>query len=229
MASRGASPTVLNNVFFNVQTPVINEESRTNLNTGIAAPYGSPNPNVVTKPGQVVLGGSAYQYYETASSNSRFSTGIEASPTNVPNTALDQNIDVPNGVRLFVNAQAGEYLPAAGSPIIDTAINRLDGRPSLAAIASALGLPQSDVLAPEYDLVGQLRADDPSVSPPGGIGQNVFKDRGALERADFIGPAAILLDPIDNDALGIDGDRACLLYTSPSPRDRTRSRMPSSA
>ena len=25
------------------------------------------------------------------------------------------------------------------------------------------------------------------------------------------------------------GDDACLLYTSPSPRDRTRSRMPSSA
>ena len=25
------------------------------------------------------------------------------------------------------------------------------------------------------------------------------------------------------------GDRGCLLYTSPSPRDRTRSRMPSSA
>ena len=25
------------------------------------------------------------------------------------------------------------------------------------------------------------------------------------------------------------GDRVCLLYTSPSPRDRTRSRMPSSA
>ena len=25
------------------------------------------------------------------------------------------------------------------------------------------------------------------------------------------------------------GDRYCLLYTSPSPRDRTRSRMPSSA
>ena len=25
------------------------------------------------------------------------------------------------------------------------------------------------------------------------------------------------------------GDKVCLLYTSPSPRDRTRSRMPSSA
>ena len=28
---------------------------------------------------------------------------------------------------------------------------------------------------------------------------------------------------------GDDDDRGCLLYTSPSPRDRTRSRMPSSA
>ena len=28
---------------------------------------------------------------------------------------------------------------------------------------------------------------------------------------------------------GIDQSKACLLYTSPSPRDRTRSRMPSSA
>ena len=27
----------------------------------------------------------------------------------------------------------------------------------------------------------------------------------------------------------VDGDLTCLLYTSPSPRDRTRSRMPSSA
>ena len=28
---------------------------------------------------------------------------------------------------------------------------------------------------------------------------------------------------------GFEGDTGCLLYTSPSPRDRTRSRMPSSA
>ena len=33
------------------------------------------------------------------------------------------------------------------------------------------------------------------------------------------------LDPADEIAM----DPACLLYTSPSPRDRTRSRMPSSA
>ena len=30
-------------------------------------------------------------------------------------------------------------------------------------------------------------------------------------------------------ALGLASGQACLLYTSPSPRDRTRSRMPSSA
>ena len=31
------------------------------------------------------------------------------------------------------------------------------------------------------------------------------------------------------DQLAADGSLSCLLYTSPSPRDRTRSRMPSSA
>ena len=30
-------------------------------------------------------------------------------------------------------------------------------------------------------------------------------------------------------AAGFDNSKGCLLYTSPSPRDRTRSRMPSSA
>ena len=32
-----------------------------------------------------------------------------------------------------------------------------------------------------------------------------------------------------DEVLGVDGTKVCLLYTSPSPRDRTRSRMPSSA
>ena len=33
----------------------------------------------------------------------------------------------------------------------------------------------------------------------------------------------------DGTAIRFDSNAACLLYTSPSPRDRTRSRMPSSA
>ena len=41
-----------------------------------------------------------------------------------------------------------------------------------------------------------------------------------------------LLRAVSEDSLGHDADgktHFCLLYTSPSPRDRTRSRMPSSA
>ena len=36
-------------------------------------------------------------------------------------------------------------------------------------------------------------------------------------------------NPLEMDAQSVLGDGICLLYTSPSPRDRTRSRMPSSA
>lgn len=208
LASRGASPTILNNVFFNIQTPIINEESRYFPLTGGVAPYGSNNPNLPSKPGEVVVGGSIYQYFETRSSRTRYATGIETSPTNVPNTSLDFNTIVPNGVKLFVNAQGSQYLPAAGSPIIDSSIDSMPERPRLAAVKGAVGIPVSPVLAPAYDLVGQLRVDDPDVAPPAGQGQNVFKDRGALDRADFVGPAAILLNPIDNDALGIDQDSA---------------------
>ena len=35
--------------------------------------------------------------------------------------------------------------------------------------------------------------------------------------------------PLGGWPIAVDEQKACLLYTSPSPRDRTRSRMPSSA
>ena len=41
-------------------------------------------------------------------------------------------------------------------------------------------------------------------------------------------PGCLFDDSVSNLAMA-DGCLACLLYTSPSPRDRTRSRMPSSA
>ena len=37
------------------------------------------------------------------------------------------------------------------------------------------------------------------------------------------------LYPYESDGLAVYRQKPCLLYTSPSPRDRTRSRMPSSA
>ena len=44
----------------------------------------------------------------------------------------------------------------------------------------------------------------------------------------YLGAAALLVAAVLPAEYGID-PLGCLLYTSPSPRDRTRSRMPSSA
>lgn len=212
LASRGASPTILNNVFFNLQSPVIKEESRrypvVGPFTGGFAPYGFDGETVVSKPSEVILGGSVYQFDEPAASKVRFTTGIEKVPTNIPNTALDFNFDVADGVKLFVNAQAEQYLPASGSIVIDSGIDSLPERPLFANVKRSVGISVSPVIAPDRDAVGQLRVDDPSVAPPSGLGQNVFKDRGAFDRADFLGPTAVLVNPLDNDALGVDKDSA---------------------
>ena len=52
---------------------------------------------------------------------------------------------------------------------------------------------------------------------------------GTIANADVATDAAIAVSKIDfGNTLEIETS-SCLLYTSPSPRDRTRSRMPSSA
>jgi hypothetical protein len=38
------------------------------------------------------------------------------------------------------------------------------------------------------------------------LGESVFKDRGAADRSDFVGPIAIAINPRDNDALGTDNN-----------------------
>mgnify|MGYP003376830487 CR=1 FL=1 len=51
----------------------------------------------------------------------------------------------------------------------------------------------------------------------GKVGSNLAAELGGMRQKEHI------------DAMEIMGVNTCLLYTSPSPRDRTRSRMPSSA
>jgi len=80
-------------------------------------------------------------------------------------------------------------------------------REKFRATKAAVGIAPSPVLAPDRDYYGLLRADDPSVAPPSGLGGNVFKDRGAIDRADFVGPYAVSLKPIDNDAQNVDIDK----------------------
>ena len=108
---------------------------------------------------------------------------------------------------LFVDAARGNFYLAAGSQAIDSSLNRLDDRPAMVAVTSPLGIPPAPVVAPDQDRFGQLRIDDPLQAPPPGLGSNIFKDRGAVERADFEGPYAVLMLPKDNDAL-IDLDPA---------------------
>jgi len=108
---------------------------------------------------------------------------------------------------LFVDAAAGNFYLADNSKAIDSALNGLSDRLEFINIKDAFGMPNSDIFAPNYDAYGQLRVDDPTQSPPPGLGSNIFKDRGAIERADFVGPTAIISLPLDNDANNVDLNR----------------------
>ena len=105
--------------------------------------------------------------------------------------------------QIFVNPTTGNFYLRPGtksSPnlAIDSAVDVLGDRADLAALRASLGMGASSILAPDKDINNQSRADDPTVSTPPGVGNNSLKDRGAVERADFIGPFASLLTPKDN-------------------------------
>jgi hypothetical protein len=132
-------------------------------------------------------------------------TVFHRNSTNTVGTGLGTfPIVVPNSEEIFVNPINKNFYPAAGSRVIDSSIDTLQERPELANVMTAIGYSTSPLLAPERDQLGQLRVNDPSVPSPPGQGNNVFKDRGAIERADFAGPTARLFDPEDNDPSGRD-------------------------
>lgn len=107
---------------------------------------------------------------------------------------------------LFIDQARRRYYPAPLSQAIDSSIASLENRSSLEQVKDGVGLPVSSILAPTFDVNGLRRSDDPDVSTPAGQGGNVFIDRGAVDRVDFIGPVAIIQRPLDNDSLGIDDD-----------------------
>ena len=117
-------------------------------------------------------------------------------------------IQIADGAPLFVDAAVGNFYPAAGSRIIDSSLDSLQDRANMVTVKNPLGIPQSPILVPTADLLGQLRMDDPSVSPPTGFGNDTYKDRGAIDRVDFDGPTAFLVAPVDNDSAGIDRNPA---------------------
>ncbi|WP_153557672.1 tandem-95 repeat protein [Roseimaritima sediminicola] len=209
LATQGASPTLLNNVIINTNGAVVNEETRFN---GFGPNRGTDRH---PKKGEVVVGGSIFQ--ATESENLLFRTiprfftrdiGIEAGPTNTNNPSDDFNVVLNVGADSLVNPLGGDFLPIGGSLVIDSAIDSLAERSAFATLKQSLGIAVSPILAPNRDNSGQLRADDPDTQTPPGLGANVFKDRGALDLADFVGPVATLDVPKDNDAEGVDTDPA---------------------
>jgi hypothetical protein len=98
----------------------------------------------------------------------------------------------------FVSASTRNFYLAAGSRAIDSSLNSLQDRDGFTNVNSQLGIPPSPILAPDFDLYGQLRSDDPGVTNLSGLGSNVFKDRGAIDRVDFAQPSARLETPVDN-------------------------------
>ena len=118
--------------------------------------------------------------------------------------AGDKPLFVSDLNSLFVDAANRNFYPASGSRLIDSAVDSLEDRASLVTVKNPLGIAPSPVLAPDFDALGQKRIDDRDVDPPAGQGNNVFKDRGAIDRADFVGPTAQLINPRDNDSMGND-------------------------
>ncbi len=175
-----ASPTILNNIIAQFLPANL-------LATAIGIFVDSTS-------GTTVVGESVYE------NNAQNLVGV--SETNAIVLAKDKNLP------LFVNAAANNFYLAEGTAAIDSSVNSLPERPQLVAVDTPLGVPPSPIQAPNYDLLGQLRVDDPNVSSPPGLGSNVFKDRGAIERADFTGPTAALINPLDNDSAGIDRNPA---------------------
>ncbi len=212
LITQGASPTLMNNVFINLHQSVVVEETN-RAGFGVLAQV-----DTFYKQQAVVVTGNTFQYDESRNSRIRadvntpgtndpgLSTDSFNGPSNVNGGNSDFNFIVPGGQLVVENAAGSRMTPAAGATIIDSAINSLAERDTVAALKQSVGIPISNILAPDRDQSGQLRADDPAVTSPGGLGSNVFKDRGALDRADFVGPTAVLEFPRDNDAAGIDTD-----------------------
>ncbi|MFM8263586.1 MAG: cadherin-like domain-containing protein, partial [Pirellula sp.] len=165
-------------------SPTILSNILANLATGI-----NVDPTVQ---GSVVIGANLYQ----------------GNVTNLTPAGTSQSFPIflTPSQPLFTDPTRDRFYLRALSQAIDSSIASLEDRNLLDQVRSAVGLPTSPIIAPEFDAYGLLRSDDPSVSTPGGLGSNVFADRGALDRVDLDGPLAILQRPLDNDAAQVDRD-----------------------
>ncbi|QDU75012.1 hypothetical protein Pan97_20320 [Bremerella volcania] len=154
-----------------------------------------------------------------------FSTGISVDTSSKATTVISRTLFQDNGTPvtgfggngnlaillasgdpLFVDADDKNFYLDEGSQAIDAAVDAIQERAAVSQVVNPLGIDSTPLLAPERDITGQLRVDDPSVVSSGGVGGVTFRDIGAYDRADFTGPTGYLIDPQDNDAADRDLD-----------------------
>ena len=123
---------------------------------------------------------------------------VQRNNVNITIGTLDDNLVIPSGDPLFVNASIYNFYLATLSRAIDSSINAIDDRTAMEIVKEPLIIPLSPIIAPERDRYNQVRVDDDTQNPPSGMGSNIYKDRGAIERADFDGPHSMIVDPYDN-------------------------------
>ncbi|MCA9203088.1 MAG: PPC domain-containing protein, partial [Planctomycetales bacterium] len=217
LISEEATPTLMNNVLANLRNGVVEVENqtisginspRTSVQTGQLFQYNTNSQNgIIPGPG---LAGVSTRNMAVSRPGGRVNSETLLVSLDGVTGILSENSDfniplVPNEP-LFVNALDGNLFPAPLAKSIDSSVDNLPERDELITVKDPMGIGLSPILSPDLDVFGQLRVDDPDVDTPQGQGGNVFKDRGSLDRSDFVGPAAVLLRPGDNDADGIDLD-----------------------
>ncbi len=175
----GAAPTILNNIIANVQNAGIDITGANTTSISIGANlYHDAGAGT---PSRLIINGAA-------------------------NVSNNQGFQIESNVSPFLNTNGFFYL-APRSRAIDSSLNSLPEPDALTQVKSPLQLPPSPALAPDRDVFGQQPIDDPNSSDTSGIGANVFKDRGAVERADTTRLQAVILQPQDNDSANVDVDR----------------------
>jgi hypothetical protein len=118
----------------------------------------------------------------------------------------------PAGDPLFYDAEGGNFYLRPGSTAIDSGLNTMQDRAAFVQVKQPLGIPASPLFSPSRDVYGQLRVDLPWADPLG-AGPSVFRDRGAVEAADFERPFARLADPVDGDSLDRDPNATVVYRT----------------
>ncbi len=179
VVTQNAGPTLLNNIVANLQTGI-----------AVTPPSNDPALNDIdVSRDRTVIGGSTY-----------FRNAFNALGTDEQALGLFGQL-ISDFEQIFVDATSLVFTPMHDVRTIDSSIDSLEDRASLSTLRGAVGLPPVPIIAPSVDLNGQLRIDDPAVDTPPGVGLSIFKDRGAEDRADAVGPRLSLITPRADDLL----------------------------